>query len=141
MSPLRVFLVEDDEDHVFLIRRAMRDLDDVAVAVQVATNGEDAVRVLEAEGSDPATRPDLVVLDLRLPKLSGLEVLRTIRANPSLTRTPLVVLSSSEHPDDNAHARALGADDYICKPLDGASLRASVQSLVRRWGGVQPAAN
>jgi DNA-binding response OmpR family regulator len=133
VSAMRVLLVEDDEDHVFLIRRAMSELVDVPVGVQVASNGEDAVSLLEAASSGQATRPDLVVLDLRLPKLGGLDVLRTIRANPSLAKTPLVVLTSSEDPDDHARARALGADDSICKPLDGASLRVQVQSLVRRW--------
>jgi CheY-like chemotaxis protein len=133
MTALRVLLVEDDEDHVFLIRRAMRGVDDVTVGVQVAADGEDAVRMLEASRGAAGDRPDLVVLDLRLPKLSGHDVLRTIRADPGMARTPIVVLTSSEDPVEHARARALGADDALCKPLDGASFREQVQSLVRRW--------
>jgi CheY-like chemotaxis protein len=133
VTALRVLLVEDDEDHVFLIRRAMRGVDDLTVGVQVASDGEDAVRILETSRRDAAHRPDLVVLDLRLPKLSGHDVLRTIRADPALASTPIVVLTSSEDPEEHARAKALGADDALCKPLDGASFRSEVQSMVRRW--------
>ncbi len=133
MSELRVLLVEDDEDHVFLIRRAMREVDGVAVAVQVASSGDDAVRYLDFRRELRGAQPDIVVLDLRLPRMSGFDVLRSIRENPAFSAMPVVVLSSSEHPDDRDQAKALGADDYLCKPLDGGQLRNQVQDLIRRF--------
>lgn len=134
MNRLRMLLVEDDEDHVFLIRRALRDLDDLEVDVDVIGDGEDAVRQLSfKQDLHHEAQPQLVVLDLRIPKVSGLDVLRWIRASDGLSQVPVVVLTSSEHEDDSRACWELGANDYICKPLDGALLRAEVQAMARRW--------
>jgi two-component system, response regulator len=80
MRQLRVLLVEDDEDHVFLVRRALRDLEQVAVSVEVAGNGEQALEELGRARFDPGSLPHLILLDLRIPRVDGLEVLRRIRA-------------------------------------------------------------
>ncbi|MEA3215223.1 MAG: hypothetical protein QOJ19_1379 [Acidimicrobiia bacterium] len=136
MSRLRMLLVEDDEDHVFLIRRALRDLDDIEVDLDVIGDGEDAIRQLSFQQDLHAeAQPQLVVLDLRIPKVNGLEVLRWIRSSAGLATVPVAVLTSSEHDDDSLRCRELGANDYVCKPLDGAQLRAEVQALARRWSG------
>jgi CheY-like chemotaxis protein len=90
---LRVLLVEDDEDHVFLVRRALRDLEGVSASVAVASNGEQALEELGHARFDPGSLPHLVLLDLRLPRVDGLEVLRRIRADPALHALPVVVLT------------------------------------------------
>jgi DNA-binding response OmpR family regulator len=137
-----MLLVEDDEDHVFLIRRALRDLDDIEVDLDVISDGEDAVRHLSFQQDlHEEAQPQLVVLDLRIPKVSGVEVLRWIRASDGLGRVPVVVLTSSEHDDDSRVCWELGANDYICKPLDGARLRAEVQAMARRWTEKQVSEN
>jgi CheY-like chemotaxis protein len=128
---LRVLLVEDDEDHVFLIRRALRDLRGVAVSLAVARSGEQALRWLAAAGAEQRPLPQLVLLDLRTPRLHGLEVLRRLRADSTLRRLPVVVLTSSDHPDDRDQALRLGARHYLSKPLDGASFRTTVQTAAR----------
>jgi two-component system, response regulator len=133
MRSLHVLLVEDDEDHVFLVRRALRDLEDAAVTVDVAGNGERALEELGRARFDPRALPQLVLLDLKLPRLDGLEVLRRIRADASLQALPVVVLTSSEHQDDRERALRLGATWYVCKPIDGARFRAEVQQVGARW--------
>jgi two-component system response regulator len=131
---LRVLLVEDDEDHVFLVRRALRDLEHVAVTVEVASNGEQALEELGRARFDPGSLPHLILLDLRIPRVDGLEVLRRIRADVALQALPVVVvLTSSERDDDREGALRLGATWFVCKPIEGARFRAEVQQLGDRW--------
>jgi CheY-like chemotaxis protein len=131
-ATLRILLIEDDEDHVFLIRRALRDLDGVKVVVDVAMTGEQA---LEALGRDRATGnlPGLVLLDLRMPGMDGFEVLRRIRGQDGLRALPVVALTSSEREDDREQALRLGVTWYVCKPVDGARFRTEVQQVVSLW--------
>jgi CheY-like chemotaxis protein len=133
VSELRVLLVEDDEDHVFLIRRALSDLHDAAVAVDEAANGEQAMTYLERARFDDKALPQLVLLDLKLPRLDGFEVLRRIRADALLRTLPVVVLTSSEQGEDREQALRLGATWYVCKPTDGARFRAEVQQVATLW--------
>jgi len=130
---LRVLLVEDDEDHVFLVRRALRDLERVAVTVEVASNGEQALEQLGRARFDPGSLPHLILLDLRIPRVDGLEVLRRIRTDVALQSLPVVVLTSSERDDDREGALQLGATWFVCKPIEGARFRAEVQQLGDRW--------
>ena len=130
----RVLLVEDDEDHVFLIRRALRDLDDVQVVLDVAANGDDALHYLASRQQAPAAeRPQLALLDLKVPRISGLDVLEHIRSSPVYSSLPTVLLTSSERAEDRDRAKQLGASGYLCKPLDGAQLRTDVQATARWW--------
>jgi two-component system, response regulator len=133
MRSLRVLLVEDDEDHVFLVRRALGDLAQVAVTVEVAGNGEQALEQLGRARFDPGSLPHLVLLDLRIPRVDGLEVLRRVRADTGLQALPVVVLTSSERDDDREGALRLGATWFVCKPIEGARFRAEVQQLGDRW--------
>ena len=133
MSDLRVLLVEDDEDHLFLIRRALRDLDGATVVVEQAANGEQAIRHLERTRFDDQAVPQLVLLDLKIPRLDGFEVLRRIRADTLLRTLPVVVLTSSEQDEDREQALRLGATWYVCKPTDGARFRAEVQHVATLW--------
>ena len=128
-----MLLVEDDEDHVFLVRRALRDLEQVAVTVEVAGNGEQALEELGRARFDPRSLPHVVLLDLRIPRVDGLEVLRRIRAETGLQGLPVVVITSSERDDDREGALRLGATWFVCKPIEGARFRAEVQQLGDRW--------
>ena len=133
MKTLRVLLVEDDEDHVFLIRRALADLAGAEVAVEVAGDGEQAVERLARSRFSPGGPPQLVMLDLKMPRMDGLEVLRRIRADEAAARLPVVVLTSSERQDDREEALRLGATWFICKPTDGHRFRSEIQQLADRW--------
>jgi CheY-like chemotaxis protein len=105
---LRVLLVEDDEDHVFLIRRALADLAGVAVAVEVAADGEQALERLARARFEAGGLPQLVLLDLKMPRMGGLEVLGHLRADEITRDLPVVVLTSSEHREDREEALRLG---------------------------------
>ena len=140
-SSLYVMLVEDDEDHVFLIRRALRDLPDLSVQLDVARSGEQALELLGRAALAAAPLPDLVLLDLRMPGMDGFEVLRRIRADERLRTLAVVALTSSEREDDREQALRLGITWYVCKPIDGHRFRAEVQQVVGLWGGRPPSAS
>lgn len=115
-----ILLVEDNPDDVLLARRAVKKAA-LAVALQVVEDGDEAVAYLDGSGPfDDRSRhplPALVLLDLKLPKRPGLEVLRWIRAQAELDTTPLVVLTSSSEDEDIQKAYALGANSYLQKPV------------------------
>ncbi|HJU00875.1 MAG TPA: response regulator [Actinomycetes bacterium] len=133
MRTLHVLLVEDDPDHVFLVRRALADVAGTEVTVEVAGDGEQAVERLARSRFGPGGRPQLVLLDLRMPRMDGLEVLRRIRADEATAELPVVVLTSSERPEDREAAVAAGASWFVCKPIDGRRFRAEIQQLADRW--------
>jgi two-component system, response regulator len=133
---LRVLLVEDDEDHVFLIRRALADLAGVAVAVEVAADGEQALERLGRARFEAGGLPQLVLLDLKMPRMGGLEVLGHLRADEITRDLPVVVLTSSEHREDREEALRLGATWFVCKPTDGRRLRSEIQQLADHWARV-----
>ena len=133
MRTLKVLLVEDDDDHIFLVRRALRDLPDAAVTVEVAGDGEQALERLARARYDQGGPPQLVLLDLKMPRVDGLEVLRRIRSEESAHGLPVVVLTSSERQEDREQALRLGATWFVCKPTDGARFRSEIQQLGDRW--------
>ena len=135
-GPLPILLVEDDPDDVLLIRRAMRQAR-LANPVSVVGDGEAAVAYLEGRGpyADRAAHPlpALVLLDLKLPRLSGFEVLSWLRAQPGLRRLPVVVLTSSDQPVDVNRAYELGANTYMVKPGSLDRLIEIVKSVDVYW--------
>src|SRR5512133_213763 len=106
-EPLHILLVEDNEDHAELVIRGMRD-QQVANTIHHVSDGEKALDYLFVRGAYADAvqnpRPNLVLLDLRLPRVDGLEVLRTIKTTPDLLRIPVVVLTSSEAESDIAQS-------------------------------------
>jgi two-component system response regulator len=133
LRALRVLLVEDDEDHAFLIRRAFADMADAVVTVEVAGNGEHALERLARTRFDRGGPPQLVLLDLKMPRMDGLEVLARIRADEATRELPVVVLTSSERQEDREQALRLGATWFVCKPIDGGRFRSEIQQLGDRW--------
>jgi CheY-like chemotaxis protein len=109
---VEILLVEDSPDDVALTLRALKKCN-VANRVYVTRDGAEALDWLKAN-----RRPKVVLLDLKLPKITGLEVLAQVRADPSLHTLPVVMLTSSREEPDIARAYALGANSYIVKPVD-----------------------
>jgi chemotaxis family two-component system response regulator Rcp1 len=115
---IRILLAEDNEGDVFLVRRAL-DKKGLAHELTIARNGEEALRLLDqAEREPKSAAPDLILLDLNLPKIDGIQVLSRVRKVEALTATPVIVLTSSDSPKDRESAMAMGANVYFRKPTD-----------------------
>lgn len=134
--PWVILQVEDDESDVFLIRHAFGKAG-IPYAVRVVPDGEVAVEYIAGKGSFgnrtlyPA--PTLVLLDLKMPKLDGFEVLRWIRADPNHRHLPVIILSSSAEARDVEMARSSGANSYVVKPLSVDARVDFVEAIRHYW--------
>jgi len=112
-SECRILIVEDNAADVTFLRRALRN-DGLPADVIVVNDGAGAVHYLEHCSEE--TRPDLVVIDINLPKLDGIDVLRKCRSKPTLVDTKTMILTSSDDASDHCRADLIGANAYIQKP-------------------------
>lgn len=130
----RVLLAEDDADHAFFTVRAFHDAHGVGVEIVTVEDGEKALDYLHQRGEySDAVRPHLIVLDLKMPKVNGLEVLEEIKNDESLRTIPTVVLSSSDRPQDVQESYSRQANSYVTKPASLSGLREGVQEMARYW--------
>jgi CheY-like chemotaxis protein len=117
-EPIEVLLVEDDPGDVLLIREAF-EFNKVHNNLNVVSDGEQALAYLRGEGEYAGSnRPDLVLLDLNLPRKDGREVLAEVKGDPSLRAIPIVVLTTSEAEEDVLKSYELHANAYVTKPVD-----------------------
>jgi CheY-like chemotaxis protein len=117
-QPIEVLLVEDDPGDVLLIREAF-DFNKVHNNLNVVSDGEQALDYLRGTGDyQGRTRPDLVLLDLNLPRKDGREVLAEVKSDPDLRTIPIVVLTTSEAEEDVLKSYQLHANAYVTKPVD-----------------------
>lgn len=136
MSERVILLVEDNPDDEELTLRALRK-NRIGNPVVVARDGEAAVDYLLATGPyvgrDVLDIPQIVLLDLNLPKMSGLEVLRRVRADERIRLLPVVVLTSSREDEDIVKSYSLGANSYVRKPVDFGQFMDAVRTLGLFW--------
>jgi len=134
--PLNILLVEDNPDHAELVRRSLEQLQAVSRLHQVE-DGEAALAYIFGQGSyvDRAKfpAPDLVLLDLRLPRMDGIEVLRQVKAHPTLHCTPVVVLTTSDAERDVTAAYQHHANSFVTKPVDFQRLSQLINDLGFYW--------
>jgi CheY-like chemotaxis protein len=131
--PLRVLLVEDDAGDVLLVREAFAD-SAMATALEVVSDGVEALALLRRAGDHADTpTPDLILLDLNLPRKDGREVLEELKADPALCRIPVIVLTTSAAQTDIMRAYELQANCFITKPLDLDEYFAVVRSIEDFW--------
>ena len=115
---IRILLAEDNDGDVFLVRRALEKRG-LVHELTVARNGEEALNLLNHSEQGPeAEALNLILLDLNLPKIDGIQVLSRIRKAEVLRGTPVIVLTSSDSPKDRESALAMGANAYFRKPTD-----------------------
>ena len=136
LSGYSILLVEDSSDDILLIRRAFRQAN-VGNPIRIVQNGDDAVAYLAGMG-DYCDRsqyplPALILLDLKLPRRHGLEVLEWLQQQPGLRRIPVLVLTSSQENQDVDRAYDLGANSYLIKPVRFEDLNKMVQVLESYW--------
>jgi two-component system response regulator len=131
-----ILLVEDNPDDQALTERALR-RNNIRNTVVVARDGAEALDWLfgrgQYAGRDPAQLPALILLDLKLPKVDGLEVLRQLRADARTRLAPVVILTSSREEQDLTQGYSLGANSYIRKPVDFAQFVDAVRQLGLYW--------
>jgi len=136
MMSKSILLVEDNPDDEALMLRALRK-NKIASDVVVAHTGAEALDYLLGTGDHadrhPEVKPTLVLLDLNLPKMHGLEVLRRLRLDSRTKLTPIVVLTSSKEHQDLVDSYSLGANSYVCKPIDFTQFVEAVRQLGQYW--------
>lgn len=131
--PARVLLVEDNYGDVLLTKRAFSKARHVN-ELSVVESGEQALAFLRREG-EYANKllPDLILLDLNLPKLSGQDVLQEIKSDPRLKRIPVIILSSSQAEQDVVKSYELHANGYVVKPVSSENFQQAVSKLEQFW--------
>jgi CheY-like chemotaxis protein len=131
-----ILAVEDEDDDVALLKRAFGKVG-IANPVRFLTDGEQAVEYLTGDGRfvdrEAHPLPALILLDLKLPRKSGLEVLAWLKDQPVLMRIPVVVLTSSKQSSDLERAYDLGANSYLVKPVDFSDLVEMMRTLKLYW--------
>lgn len=135
-NPIVVLLVEDDPAHVEIVRRNF-ETSRLANKLMIVEDGQAALDYLgrKAGFSDAKTfpMPDLILLDLRLPKVDGLEVLKEIKSTPDLLRIPVVILTTSEAEADKVKAYGYHANSYLVKPVDFGKFKELTDMLGYYW--------
>lgn len=136
MEKKAVLLIEDNSDDAALALRAFKQ-NNMGNQVALVDDGLDALDYLNGTGNfagrDPNNLPDLVLLDLKLPKLDGFGFLQRVRADDRTKHLPVVVLTSSGEDQDKAKAYGLGANSYIQKPTDFQKFAEAVRLLIQYW--------
>jgi len=131
MNQKAIVLVEDNPDDEALTLRALKK-NNISNEVVVAHDGVEALEILLGNGNGHPP-PAIVLLDLKLPRLDGLEVLRRVRADPRTRLLPVVILTTSKEEQDLIHGYQLGANSYIQKPVDFAQFTEAVRQLGLYW--------
>ncbi len=131
-----ILLVEDEENDVILLQRAFRRAA-IVNPLQVVRHGDDAVAYLEGTGEfadrDKYPLPVMMLLDLKLPRRTGLEVLQWVKERSVIKKIPIIVLTSSKNDEDVNRAYELGANSYVVKPVSFETLLELVKSLELYW--------
>ena len=129
-SQTRILLVDDSDDDIFLVREAFRE-SGVDHHIDAISDGEKALDFLRDSSND---RPDVVLLDINMPRFSGFDVLEWVQSDPDLRDIPIVMLTTSEQPEDVRRATEGGARDYFRKPVEFSHLRELASRVLDRWG-------
>lgn len=136
---LRILLVEDNPHDIEIARRAFSK-SNTELTLMVVSYGQDALDYLNHRGKfhppDISPRPSLILLDLNLPRMNGLEVLKKIKNTPHLQSIPVIILTASERNEDIAPSYALGANTYIQKPIKFSDFLDIAKGIQKYWADV-----
>jgi CheY-like chemotaxis protein len=132
LAPVQILLVEDNPQDIEITRRAL-ERGRVINELTVARDGQEALDILFGRAEGEKTKPGLILLDLNLPKVSGLEVLEKIKADPKLKRIPIVVLTVSTREEDIVRSYDLGVNTFITKPVRFEDFIKAVATIEEYW--------
>jgi two-component system response regulator len=131
-----ILLVEDNEDDVLLTLRALRSLN-ILNRVETVSDGAEALEFIACEGKYANRRrqdlPELILLDINLPRLTGIEVLKKLKADPGTRTIPVIMLTTSEQESDMRAAYESGANSYIRKPVESEAFQQAISNLGFYW--------
>ena len=135
MKSVRVLVAEDNEDHLFLTTRALEQTNGgVRLEVHGVRDGAEALDYFYRRGEYvDADRPHLLLLDLKMPKVNGLEVLERLKADPELRSIPVVVLTSSDRPEDVEETYRRGGNSFVTKPVSPSGMRDGLRDITDYW--------
>jgi CheY-like chemotaxis protein len=134
-GPIHILLAEDDPDDRMLTRRAIVE-SQMETTFDAVKNGEELMQYLHRDGpyaDETPPRPDLILLDLNMPRMDGREALREIKSDAELRRIPVVVLTTSEAEQDILQSYDLGVNAFVTKPVSFDALSEAMQSLSEFW--------
>jgi two-component system, response regulator len=132
-QPVEILLIEDNPDHVEIILDALRN-NGVENDVMVLTDGQIALDYLfRREPYQKVSRPGLILLDINLPKIDGIEVLREIKQEPHLRLIPVIMLTTSDNDKDIIASYGNGANSYVVKPIDFEKFQQAIKELKMYW--------
>jgi len=135
-NEIEILLVEDSQDDLDMTLRALRKAN-LANHIQIARDGAEALEFIFCEGAHAARKienvPKVVLLDLKLPKIDGLEVLKRVKSDPRTKMIPIVILTSSKEQKDVIESYNLGVNSYMVKPVNFEGFAAAVQELGMYW--------
>ena len=134
-DPIEILLVEDNPGDVELTERALRAAE-IANHLTVAASGADALAQLRRVPGEAVSRPQLILLDLYLPDMSGFDLLAAVKADPRLRRIPVVVMTSSHTETDVVRSYDLQASGYVTKPFDPADFARAVLGVEHYWHSI-----
>lgn len=127
-----ILLIEDNEDDVFLTKRALKKKN-ISHILVIAEDGKEALNYLFEENGQVKQEPNLILLDLKLPKIDGLQVLQKVKSEPTTRNIPVVVLSTSSQDEDIVKSYNIGANSYVRKPVDSHQFSDMVGQLGAYW--------
>ena len=135
-NEIEILLVEDSQDDLDMTMRALRK-SNLANKIQIARDGAEALEFIFCEGAHAGrqieNRPKVILLDLKLPKIDGLEVLKRVKGDPRTQMIPVVILTSSKEQRDVVESYHLGVNSYIVKPVNFEGFAVAVQELGMYW--------
>ncbi|MCI5058038.1 MAG: response regulator [Flavobacteriales bacterium] len=128
----KILIIEDSEDDVFFLQQAFESVD-LESELNIKHDGETAIDYLSLLKNDPSSQPDLIILDLNLPRKSGKDVLRILKKDPDYEKTPVIILSTSTNPKDIEMCYKLHSNSYVVKPNSFHELVKFSKSLKKFW--------
>ena len=133
VTPIELLMIDDDQSDLYLAKRAFKKCG-TPVSVQVARHGEEALALLRQESShEEARRPDLILLDLNMPRMNGHEFLERVKTDDALKSIPIIVMSMSESDVDIEESYRLQASAYISKPIELEAFGKVIGALEEYW--------